>query len=143
MNKKDLHVMYSTAFWCLFVVVLYLGIDSVSRRLLQWITRIENGLKLRPRQDKYVTDPDNESDEEGVFKVVYGRTCMASSGRSVRGHHSCLWIYEAGVILIVIRLGSNLYLKDRALNSYRAYPFLQLLGYIIMFFSIFSVTYKL
>ena len=53
------------------------------------------------------------------------------------------WIYEAGVILIVIRLGSNLYLKDRGLNSYRAYPFLQLLGYIIMFFSIFSVTYKL
>ena len=103
MNKKDLPVMYSTAFWCLFVVVLYLGIDSVSRRLLQWITRIENGLKLRPRQDKYVTDPDNESDEEGVFEVVYGRTCMTSSGRSVRDHHSCLWIYEAGVILIVIK----------------------------------------
>ena len=29
-------------------LTLYLGIDIVSRRLLQWITRIENGLKLRP-----------------------------------------------------------------------------------------------
>ena len=66
------------------------------------------------------------------------------SGKGVRDHHWCLWIYEAGVILIVIRLGSNSYLKDRGLNSYRAYPFLQLLGYIIMFFSIFSVkTYRL
>ena len=27
---------------------LYFGIDIVSRRLLQWIARIENGLKLRP-----------------------------------------------------------------------------------------------
>ena len=26
---------------------LYFGIDIVSRRLLQWIARIENGLKLR------------------------------------------------------------------------------------------------
>ena len=73
---------------------LYLGIDSVSRRLLQWITRIENGLKLRPtkryrtnrgfQQDKYATDSDNKSDEEGVYEVVYGRTCMTSSRRSVR-----------------------------------------------------------
>ena len=29
-------------------LTLYLGIDIVSRRLLQWITRIENGLKLTP-----------------------------------------------------------------------------------------------
>ena len=27
---------------------LYFGIDIVSRHLLQWIARIENGLKLRP-----------------------------------------------------------------------------------------------
>ena len=27
---------------------LYFGIDIVSRRLLQWIARTENGLKLRP-----------------------------------------------------------------------------------------------
>ena len=27
---------------------LYFGIDIVSRRLLQWTARIENGLKLRP-----------------------------------------------------------------------------------------------
>ena len=27
---------------------LYFGIDNVSRRLLQWIARIKNGLKLRP-----------------------------------------------------------------------------------------------
>ena len=97
---------------------LNFGIDIVSRRLLQWIARIENGLKLRPttrymqdiqQQDKYETDSDNESDEEGDFEVVYGRTCMTSSGRSVRDHHWCVWIYEAGVILMVIRLGSKLY----------------------------------
>ena len=35
--------------------------------------------------DKYVTDSDNESDEEGDLEVVYGRTCMTSSGRSVEG----------------------------------------------------------
>ena len=27
---------------------VYFGIDFVFRRLLQWIARIENGLKLRP-----------------------------------------------------------------------------------------------
>ena len=27
---------------------VYFGIDFVSRRLFQWIGRIENGLKLRP-----------------------------------------------------------------------------------------------
>ena len=27
---------------------LYFGIDNISRRLLQWIARIKNGLKLRP-----------------------------------------------------------------------------------------------
>ena len=27
---------------------LYFGIDNISRRLLQWISRIKNGLKLRP-----------------------------------------------------------------------------------------------
>ena len=35
----------------------------------------------------YVTDSDNESEEEGDFEVVYGRTGMTSSRRSVRGHH--------------------------------------------------------
>ena len=54
-----------------------------------------------------MTDSDNESDEDGVFNVVYGWTCMTSSGRSVRDHHWCVWIYEAGVILMVIRLESN------------------------------------
>ena len=45
-----------------------------------------------------MTDSDNESDKKGDFEVVYGRTCMTSSGRSVRDHHWCVWIYEAGVI---------------------------------------------
>ena len=44
---------------------------------------------------------------------------MTSSRRSVRDHHWSFWIYEAGVILMVIRLESKLYLKDRGLNSYR------------------------
>ena len=39
------------------------------------------------QQDKYVTDSDNKSDEDGDFEVVSGRTCMTSSGRSVRDHH--------------------------------------------------------
>ena len=54
----------------------YFGIDIISRRLLQWISRIENGLKLRPTtrygtcSNFNVTDSDNESDEEGDFEVV-------------------------------------------------------------------------
>ena len=71
---------------------IYLGIDFVSR--------IENGLKLRPKNkiqdiqqpDKYETDSDNESDEEGDFEVAYGRTCMTRSGRSVRDHDWCVCI---------------------------------------------------
>ena len=47
---------------------------------------------------------------------------MTSSAISVRDHHWFFWIYEAGVILMVIRLGSNLYLQqksvNRGLNSY-------------------------
>ena len=69
-----------------------------------------------------MTDSDNESDKKGDFEVVYGRTCMTSSGRSVRDHHWCVWIYAAVVIMMVIRLGSNLYLQqksvNRCLNSY-------------------------
>ena len=42
------------------------------------------------QQDKYVTDSDNESDEEGDFEVVYGRTYMTRSGISVRNHDSYL-----------------------------------------------------
>ena len=34
-----------------------------------------------------------ESDEKGDFEVVYGRTCMARSGRSVRDRW-CVWICE-------------------------------------------------
>ena len=33
------------------------------------------------QQDKYVTDSDNKSDENGDFEVVSGRTCMTSSGK--------------------------------------------------------------
>ena len=49
---------------------------------------------------------------------------MTSSARSVRDHHWCVWIYEAGVILLVIQVGSNLYegqkSVNRGLNSYRS-----------------------
>ena len=54
---------------------LYFGIDNVSRRLLQWIARIESGLKRRPttRYRTYSNQIstilrfrwDNESAEEG------------------------------------------------------------------------------
>ena len=44
---------------------LYFGVDNVCRRLLQWIARIKNGLKLRPTtryrtysNQKYKTDSD-------------------------------------------------------------------------------------
>ena len=50
--------------------------------------------------DKYQTDLGNESEEEGDFDVVYSRICMTRSGRSVRDHNWCVWIYKAGVILI-------------------------------------------
>ena len=33
------------------------------------------------QQDKYETDSDNESDEEGDFEVVYGRTCRDQFGK--------------------------------------------------------------
>ena len=70
-----------------------------------------------------MTDSDNESDEEGGFRLVYGRTWMTSSGRLVRDHLWCVWIYEARVTFMVIRLGSNLFLQEklvnRDLNSYR------------------------
>ena len=56
---------------------LYFDIDNVSRRLLQWIARIENGLKRRPttRYRTYSNQigtrlrlrSDNESAEEGDF----------------------------------------------------------------------------
>ena len=69
------------------------------------------------QQDKYETDSDNESDEEGDFEVVYGRTCMIRSGRSVRDHDWCVWIYEAGFILMVKRLNHKS--VNRGLNSYR------------------------
>ena len=90
----------------------YFGIDNVCRRLLQWIARIKNGLKLRPttRYRTYSNQistrlrSDDESAEGGDFEVVYGRTCMTMSERSVRDHDWCVWIYEAGVILVVIRL---------------------------------------
>ena len=90
---------------------LRLFINNFSRRQLQWIARIKNGFKLRPttryriqQQHKYETDsdPDDENAEEGDFEEVYGRTFMTMSGRSVRDHDWCVWIYEAGVILIVI-----------------------------------------
>ena len=56
-----------------------------------------------------MADSDNESDEEGDFEEVYGRTCMTSlsSGRSVRDHPWRVWICDAGVILMAIRLVSN------------------------------------
>ena len=94
---------------------LYFGIDNVSRRLLQWIARIKwMDSNLGQQQDKghtaiiWVQDwfrSDSESSAEGGdFEVVYSRTCMTMSGRSVRDHNWCIWIYEAGVILMVIRL---------------------------------------
>ena len=64
---------------------------------------------------------------------------MTRSGRSVRDHDWCVSIYEAGVILMAIRL--NLILIGVFIAI--AYPFLLLRLDNCMFFSIFSVTYKL
>ena len=86
----------------------------VFRRLLQWIARIENGLKLRPttgyRTHTYstcVTDLDNESAKEGDFEVVYGRTCMTSSGEIFTGASGSMRLVSY-IHLMVIGLGSNL-----------------------------------
>ena len=83
---------------------LYFGIDNVSRRLLQWIARIESGLKRRPttRYRTYsnqISIQDCDSDQimkvpkKVTFEAVYGRTCMTMSGRSVRDHDWCVRIY--------------------------------------------------
>ena len=64
---------------------------------------------------------------------------MTRSGRPVRDHDWCVWIYEAGVILMAIRL--NLILIGVLIAI--AYPFLLLRLDNCMFFSIFLVTYKL
>ena len=58
-----------------------------------------------------MTDSDKESDEEGDFEVVYGRTCREKFGKiSTRSSLVRLdWIYEACVILMIIRFGFNLY----------------------------------
>ena len=64
---------------------------------------------------------------------------MTRLGRSVRDHDWCVWIYEAGVILMAIRL--NLILIEVLIAI--AYPFLLLRLDNCMFFSIFLVTYKL
>ena len=65
---------------------------------------------------------------------------MTRSGRSVRDHDWCVSIYEAGVILMAIRL--NLILIGVVLIAI-TYPFLLLRLDNCMFFSIFLVTYKL
>ena len=64
---------------------------------------------------------------------------MTRSGRSIRDLDWCVSIYEAGVILMAIRL--NLILIGVLIAI--AYPFLLLRLDNRMFFSIFSVTYKL
>ena len=64
---------------------------------------------------------------------------MTMSGRSVRDHDWCVWIYEAGVILMAIRL--NLILIGVLIAI--AYPFLLLRLDNCMFLSTFSVTYNL
>ena len=64
---------------------------------------------------------------------------MTRSGRSVRDHDWCVSIYEAGVILMAIRL--NLFLIGVLIAI--ADPFLLLRLDNCMFFSIFLVTYKL
>ena len=64
---------------------------------------------------------------------------MTRSGRSIRDLDWCVSIYEAGVILMAIRL--NLILIGVLIAI--AYPFLLLRLDNCMFFSIFSGTYKL
>ena len=60
---------------------------------------------------------------------------MTMSRRSVRDHDWCVWIYEAGVILMAIRL--NLILIGVLIAI--AYPFLLLRLDNYMFFSIFQL----
>ena len=92
---------------------LHFGIDNISRRCCNGLQGLKTDWNLGQQQDtghtvtRKVHDwfrSDNESAEEGDFEVVYGRTCKTMSERSVRDHDWCVWIYEAGVILMVIRL---------------------------------------
>ena len=76
-----------------FGILRYFGIDIVSRRLFKWISRIEKGMKLGPTT-RYRTHSNQISTRltqimkvtKKVTDVVYGRTCMTSSGRSVRDY---------------------------------------------------------
>ena len=71
-------------------------IDIVSRRLLEWIeTQANDKIHDIQQPDEYMTDSDTWGDEEGDFEVVYSRTCMTRSGRSVRDW--CVCFYEAAV----------------------------------------------
>ena len=55
-----------------------------------------------------MTDLDNESAKEGDFEVVYGRTCMTSSGEIFTGASGSMRLVSY-IHLMVIRLGANLY----------------------------------
>ena len=77
---------------------LYLSIDIVSCRLLQWISKIENGLKLRPTTSFRTYSNQISTRLIQIIKVTKKVTCMTTSGRSVPDRDWCVWIYEAGVI---------------------------------------------
>ena len=114
---------------------LYFGIDNVSRRLLQWIARIESGLKRRPttRYRTYSNQIstilrfrwDNESAEEGdlwssLWQDTHDHVGKIST-RSWLVRLVLFWLYDLYFQLLINctsgRVHVNLYL-----DFSRAYP---------------------
>ena len=94
--------------------------------VLQWIARIKNRLKLRPTRYRTYSNQiisirlirsDNESAEEGDFEVVYGKTCMTMSERSVRDHDWRVWICKAGVIRLIFSVANKLYSQTSSIRT--------------------------
>ena len=121
---------------------LYFGIDNVSRRLLQWIARIKNGLKLRPTtryrtysnqikvQDWFRSD--YESAEEGDFEVVYGRIghtwpCRKDQYEIMTGTSGSMrlvshwWLYDVYFQLLLNCTSGRVHVNSY-LDFIRAYP---------------------
>ena len=111
---------------------LYFDIDNVSRRLLQWIARIENGLKRRPttRYRTYSNQistrlrfrSDNESAEEGdLWSRLWQDHVRKISTRSWLMRLDLFWLYDLYCHLLInctgVRVHVNLYL-----DFSRAYP---------------------
>ena len=111
---------------------LYFDIDNVSRRLLQWIARIENGLKRRSttRYRTYSNQistrlrfrSDNESAEEGdLWSSLWQDHVRKISTRSWLMRLDLFWLYDLYCHLLINCTGGRVHV-NLYLDFSRAYP---------------------